>query len=206
MRLTVLISLSFLITSLCGQSQQAAIQSCFKGYKAAIIEGRGSDAADLVDFNTLKYYSDMLEMAIYADSASVQESGMIDKMTILTTRHKIPKDTLMTMNGRSFFIYAINSGMIGKNSVVAMDLGAIEINDDFAKGQVVSAGQPSPLYFEFIVEDGDWKMDITSIFPASTLALNQMLASNGQTENDFILQMLELLTMKKVNNSIWQPL
>lgn len=206
MKFSALFILMLTFLNVHAQSNANDIQKCFKAYKAAIIEGRGSDAAELVDNNTLDYYARMLEMSIYADSATVQEVSMIDKMTIFTTRHRIPKDTLLTMNGRTFFIYAINSGMVGKNSVVSLDLGEIDISGQFAKGQIVSAGQASPLSFDFNRENEEWKMDITSIFPASEMTLNQMLKQNGLEENEYIFQMLQFLTNRPVDDKLWQPL
>lgn len=188
------------------QSDEQAIKDCFKLYKHALIDADGEEAADYVDQNTIAYYDKMLDMSLRADSATVQAANMIDKMTIFTVRHKIPRDTLASMDGKAFFSYAINSGMVGKNSVVSLDLGDIQINGFSASGEIFSAAQPTGSSFEFHKENGSWKIDITSIFEDSAIALDQMLQNNGMDENQYIFMMLEMITGQPASADIWHPM
>lgn len=208
MRKFGLISLMlFIVYSCFGQnaSDEKGIKDCFAGYKLSILESRGEEAIKWVDKNTLDYYESMLKLSIVADSSIVQILDFMDRFTVLTARHRIPKDELLKMDGNSFFVYAIDAGMVGKGGVTTVEIGEVTIDGDTAKGQLVSNGQVSPLYFQFNKEDGQWKIDITSIFAPSAAALTKMIKDSGQSETEFILQALQLLTGRSVDNSIWHP-
>ena len=188
------------------QSDAELVRKTFSNYKKFILEGKGVEAAKWVDNKTISFYDKMLNMSLYADSASVQDLGIIDKLTVLSVRHRVPVEELLPMNGRDFFAYAIDHGMVGKNSVMTIEIGEVKVEGNFANGQMVSNGQKSPLYFQFNKEEGEWKLDITSLFPASNAGLKQMIESEEMTDNEFIFQTLEMLTGKTVSESIWQPL
>src|SRR6266542_1557343 len=208
MKALLIFTMTWLIISCNGQTKDDAkdIKDCFAGYKSSILENKGDEAIKWVDKNTLNYYGKMLQLAISADSKTVSNLGILDKMTVLTVRHRIPKEEVLKMKGNSFFTYAINSGMVGKNSVMTLEIGDIEISGNLAKGQLVVNGQKAPLYFQFNKENDKWKIDITSIFPASIIGLKQVIKNNGLTENEFILNALRGLTGKEADVSIWKPL
>jgi len=208
MRTLLIFALTLLIISCNNQTKddQIDVKECFEGYKSSILASKGDEAVKWVDKNTLNYYDKMLKLSISGDSATVNNLGILDKLTVLTVRHRIPKEEVLKMDGNSFFIYAINSGMVGKNSVMTIEIGDIEISGDFAKGQILANGQKASLYFQFNKENNKWKIDITSIFSASIVGLKQVIKNNGLTENDFILNGLEGLTGRRPDLSIWRPL
>ena len=198
--LTCLASVAF------AQNEKDAVKKCFDNYKKSILEGQGKEAIKYVDRKTTDYYDKELNLALTGDSSTIDELGLLDKLTVLIARHRIPKKDLLQMTGKTFFIYAVDNGMIGKNSVITIQIGDVNVEGNFANGQMVSNGQKTPLYFQFNKEDNEWKVDLTSIFPQSNMALNQMLLDQGLTHNQFIFQTLESLTGRKVTGDIWKPL
>lgn len=110
----------------------------------------------------------------------------------------------MAMSGNDLFVYAIKNGMVGKNSVVNNTIGEVLINGMFAKGQLLVKGKKAPLYFHFYKETDQWKLDLTSLFPASNLLFKQMVEESGETENEYLFSLLEMLTGKKPGQQIWQ--
>lgn len=197
--MTLLVGVSY------GQSTKE-VKECYSSYKAAIIESNGEEALKCIDKNTLGYYGKMLDISIHGDSATIQNLELMDKMMVLTIRHRIPHEEIFSQDANSLFVYAVNSGMVGKNSVAPLEIGLVEIDEDFAKGQIVSNGQPTPLNYEFNKEEGQWKLDLTAIFAPSAAALKQVIDENDQTENEFIFEILGMVTGKAVENNIWHPL
>jgi len=182
------------------------VAECYKEYKNAILEQRGNDAVKCIDERTILYYKTMLQTALTADSATVQKLGVLDKAMVLTTRVRIPNDTIVTMNDTSFFVYAVNSGMIGKNSVKSFDIDNIEIDGEFAKGQIVSKGKKSPLFFAFHKEGGRWKIDLTSVFKSSKEGMEMMIKKTGLSEDEFILYSISYITGEKNKTDVWHPI
>jgi hypothetical protein len=186
-------------------SERDKVNACFQEYKSAILEDRGKNAAEVVSKATIEYYMGMLDIALNADSATVDQLGITDKVTVFTIRHKIPKSDVVDLDGKGFFIYAINTGIVGKSTVINTDIGEVKVDGNFATGQLVASGQESPMFFQFQKEDG-WKLDITSLFPASNTVLNQMVANSGMNQNDFLFQIMQSLTGRYPDSSIWQPM
>lgn len=188
------------------QSDEDAVLSTFEAYKNAILTDKGVEAAETVDSRTMKYYSDILEKVKTSDSLEVESLGIIDKLMVLRIRFTAPKNEILSFEGKDLFIYAIDKGMVGKSSVVNASLGDVTISGEFAKADFIVNNQKTPFFFHFYYEKETWKIDITHLFSLGTMAFKQLIKDSGQSENDFILNILELLTGKKPTNEIWKPL
>lgn len=189
-----------------GQSaEQNLVKQSFSAYKSAILNDNGEDAAKLVDSRTIKYYGDMLDLVKNADSASVDSLAIMDKLIVFLIRLKASREEISSFNGQKLFAYAVNSGMVGKNSVSNNSSGPITIDKNFAKSQLVVNGKSQPLYFHFYKEDNQWKMDLTSLFPMTNRAFQNMADESGENTNEYLLSLLEILNGKKPGPEVWQP-
>lgn len=187
-------------------SESESVLKSFEKYKNAVLNDKGKIAADYVDSRTMKYYSDVLEKVKTADSTEVSAMGIIEKLTVLSIRHRASKKEIISFNGRSFFEYAITSGIVGKNSVMKSTLGEINTNGNFATAELFINERKTPFYFHFYKEDNIWKMDITNLFSLAVFTLNKTIADSGKSENDFILNILEVMNGKKPTDEIWKPI
>ena len=191
----------------CGQkSEEKLVVKTFENYKNAILNDKGEDAVRFVDSRTIKYYSEMLELVKTADSTKIETLSILDKLMVFTIRHRTSKEDILKFNGKSLLIYAIESGMVGKNSVANNSIGEVAINKDFAKGQLISNGQKTPIYFHFYKENKQWKVDLTSIFPISMVAFEQMANESGMGENEYLFLLLEMISGEKPESKIFRPI
>ena len=181
------------------------VKDTFNNYKKAILASDGKEAAKWVDKKTFAYYGKMLAMTLKADSAEVAVLPLMDRLTVLSLRHRVPMKDIAALDGKQLFIYSIDQGMVGRNSVANVEIGEVVLNGNSASGQLVASGEESPLYFKFNKEDGQWKLDLTSLFGPTTEGLQKMLVDQGMTENQFIFQALEMMTGKPVSDKIWSP-
>jgi len=65
-------------------------------------------------------------------------------------------------------------------------------------------GKKTEEEYEFNLEDGQWKIDITPSMAKAELEMKDML--EGQDENEFIFGMLELMSGKTPTHSIWKKI
>jgi|TARA_R110002049_G_scaffold234976_2_gene408265 hypothetical protein len=205
-KIITLILLIFISINSFSQSDKELVLKSFDNYKNAILTDKGKLAADFVDSRTMNYYSTVLNKVKMADSLEIDTMGIIDKLTVLTMRHRVSKKDLLSFNGKDLFVYAIDNGMVGKNSVVNAELGDVITNGDFSKAEFVVNGQKTPFFFHFYREDKIWKIDITHLFSLGTMAFKKMVEDSGETENHFITNILEVLTGKKPSENIWKPI
>lgn len=202
----LIIALLFLTVAGYAQNDTIGIRDCFTGYKTAILNDQGEEAVRYVDSRTIRYYTQMLSLTRTADSATIAGLSFLDKLMVLSVRHRTTKTELEPMDGEDLLVYAINHGMVGKNGVVQNDIGTVTIDESFATGQLVHKGQPTPLKFHFYKEQEQWKLNLTALFPMAETAMQKMLSESGKPEHEYLLALLEMSTGKKPAPSIWQPI
>jgi len=187
-------------------TEEVLVKKSFDNYKSAILNDRGQEAVTYVDSRTVRYYTDILQTTKNADATEINALGLMDKLMVLTIRHRATKEEILGFDGEGLLIYAIEKGMVGKNSVANNTLGTIEVEGTFAKGQLVTGGRETPLYFHFYKENGIWKIDITSVFSMGAVAFKKMQEDSGYDENEYIFALLEMLTGKKPGEDIWNSI
>lgn len=188
------------------KSEEKNVKDSFDKYKSAILNDRGEEAVRYVDSRTIKYYNDILELVKTADSAKVETLSILDKLMVFTIRHRTSKNDILRFDGKSLLVYAIKSGMVGKNSVANNSIGEVIIESEFAKGQLLVNRQKTPFYFHFYKEEGQWKIDLTSLIPVSNMTFKKMADESGENQNDFLFSLLEMITGKKPGVEIWKPI
>lgn len=188
------------------KSEEKLVQKAFDNYKTAILNDKGEEAVRYVDSRTINYYSDILDLVKTADSTKIETLSILDKLMVFSVRHRTSIENVLSFDGESLLVYAIRSGMVGKNSVANNSIGEVEIENDFAKGQFIANGQKAPFYFHFYKENGQWKIDLTSLFQVTTMALGKMADDSGQGQNEYIFSLLEMITGKQPGAEIWKPI
>lgn len=183
-----------------------AIKECFDSYKESILNQNGKAAVEKVDSYTLAYYDRILTLSLKGQETEVRNLSVIDKTIVLIIRHRVESQILKQMNAESLFIYAVNNGWVGKNSVLDLELGKVTVSNKVAKGEIIAKGNPSSLYFRFNKENEKWLIDLTSIMPASNIAFRQLIDSKNLDDDEFVINMIESVSGKRVTENIWQPL
>ena len=188
------------------EQDKKQIHDCFYSYKRAILEDKGDEAFQCLDKRTRDYYAKILQLVKTANRDEVEQLPLMDKMQILIMRNNVPKSELLSMTGDELLIYAINHGMVGKNGTSNLEAGPITVEGDFGKMEIVVREKNSGLTYHFYKEDGQWKLDLTSSFSMAKVAMNTVIQQSGQSENDFIFNMIRLTSRTKPNDDIWEPI
>jgi hypothetical protein len=200
-----LIPVLILTTPSIGQRKEDnLVRQAFENYKSAILNDKGEEAVKYVDSRTIKYYGDIVDLVKHGDSTKVNSLSIMDKLMVFSVRHRASKEDIVSFDGKGLLVYAIKSGMVGKNSVANHAIGEVTFDNDFAKGQFIANGQKVPFFFHFYKENGQWKIDLTSIFSVSTMAIKKMVQDSEQDENEFLFSLLENVTGRKPGPEIWQ--
>jgi len=183
----------------------ADVKACYESYFAAMREGDGERAAALVDSRTVDYYARMLELARSADSAQVAALDLMDKATVLGMRLRGNPGTLRAMDGRSALALAVDGGLMGGGGMNGLGLGTVEVEGDVAKAGLTMRGFPVPASFRFQREDGHWRIDLTSLFDLSRMALGHG-AGGSDAADALLMEMLSEASGGEVPPGIWHPM
>ena len=185
----------------------AAIHECFDAYEKAVLNQDGTAAVKCVNASTLDYYQRMRDLALTGDAQTVQRLSIFDKVIVLQMRLRVPKGTLQGMTRESAFAYGIEKGWTDKSGVKQNSLGQVQVTGPDATGVHVFRGQPTEVRWKFQFENGEWKIDLFK-FQAGVGAkvFEQMARQSGKSENAYVLELLEAVTGKRIDQTVWQPL
>ncbi len=182
------------------------IRDCWSSYKSSILNGDGIIAVTYVSSSTLDYYGEMRDTALMANVSEVKNLSTTNMLMVLMLRHLVDRDELNAMTSEDLIIYAIEQGWIGEDSVVNSDIGKVTISENNAFAVYLMGGQETPFRYEFVKENGQWKLDIASLIPTTNAVLKETLETNDIDEEEFIFLTLESMSGIKVSDDIWQPM
>jgi hypothetical protein len=187
------------------QSDEEQIRQTFLTYKEAILQQHGQSAVLLVNNATLQYYARMKNLALEGQEKEVRLLTPMNKIMVLSLRHRIPVDDLRAMTPEVVFVHAVNQGWIGKNSVLDSDIGRVQVFGKDASADYLKGGKQTSLKYRFTKEGEKWKIDLTALMPAADQAMSMLIEKEKLDEDKFIISLIETVSGKKVSPLIWRP-
>lgn len=182
-----------------------AVRACFEAYRQALLAADGKAALALVDRNTIDYFDQMVDLALYGEEATVRGQSSVNKIMVLSLRHRMSRERLLKATAESVFVHAVNEGWIGKNGVIAVELGTIRVRHDSATAAIMAQGKEAPVSFTFHKEPDGWRIDLAALMSLTDLAFKQLLAQLGKSEDEAIADLLEAVSGREVSPQVWQP-
>ncbi|QTV05771.1 hypothetical protein [Faecalibacter bovis] len=183
------------------------IVNVFTTYKNAIVKNDVKSAILQLDKSSFSYYDEILNTSLRADEAQLNQLDILDRLMVLTVKHRVPKDQLIKMNGKDLLIYALENDIINNNRVEKMGIGDIEINGDIAYGQFLQDNKNIALYLGFSYDQSQWRLDVTSLAEPTGFAIRKLVEMQNKDENEVIFMMIEASTPnQKISKDIWKPI
>ena len=176
-----------------------SVRGVLLGYIDAVKRHDGAAATQAVTRATRAYYAQMRDMAMTAPEAQVRALPLMDRLSVLMYRHRVPADVLRTLTGDAAFAHTISAGWVartidGELSPTAEVLG----NGDRA---IVRDG---PLNVQMVREEGAWRWDMMPILRGANAQLAEGKPSR-MTEDEFLFFILQTTNERAPTPAIWQP-
>jgi hypothetical protein len=185
--------------------ERRAVREAFYAYKHAAILAAGRSAARLASRGTLDYYGRMRALALEAKEAETRKLPLAEKLMVLSLRHRIGGPTLAGMTAEAVFAHAVSKRWIDEDTVATGEVGSVDVEGRVARAAYFQAGQSMPYRFGFSKEEDGWKLDFVPLLTGSAEQLAPVIRASGQTEDAFVIALLEKGTGKAVPASIWGP-
>ena len=183
------------------------IINVFNTYKNAVLKNDTKNAILQLDKSSFNYYDEILNTSLRADEAQINQLDILDRLMVLTVKHRVPKEQLIKMNGKDLLVYALENDIINNNRVETMGIGEIDINGDIAYGQFLQNSKNIALYLGFSYDQSQWRLDVTSLAEPTGFAIRKLVEMQNKDENEVILMMIESATPgQKVSKEIWKPI
>jgi hypothetical protein len=192
------------------QDEETAVRQLFDRYKGALLAGDGALASELVDAETLEYFDEIKTLVLAGDAEAVRQRDFVDRLLIVAMRHEIPPDELAEMDLEGLLQHAVDAGWIGKQAIVQLGIGAVDVQGDEASAEAVVGGLPpeegaesEELRYRFVREQGDWKFRFHSLVAGINTIISRLSAQMGTDEDDLIFLLVEQLSGRKVLPEVW---
>jgi hypothetical protein len=194
----------------CGQIEQQAkekkeIEALFERYRNALLDFYGEEAVKLVCSQTIEWYDQIVDDALYLEAVTLKQADIMKKFTVLRVRLEFSKDQLEKMDGKALFDAAIDNGWIDLDTVEKIRLHRIKIRGDRAEAYV--KGSPGTPAFHFIKERGQWKLALIKSFALARKTFEAMISSSGMDEDRWLASAFSQLVKKEVDiKKLYVPL
>jgi hypothetical protein len=184
------------------QGNPPDLENCFAAYQTAVLHKQGDEAVKYLDSHSMDYFKMILEKVQGADSLAIEALSLPDKFNVLMIRQLASKKQILSFTPVTMTAFGFNHGMGGSGKLEGATLGKAKIKGNTAKAYLIQNGKKTTSAFEFNKEDGQWKIDVTPLIRESETEIKDML--QGKNENEFIFDMLELMTGKAPTAAIWK--
>ena len=178
----------------------------FETYKKALLARDGEAAAVTVSAGTIAYYEEMRKLALTGTRTEVKQRRLIDRLFVVVERVRVPVDELRSSDGRRLLILGVKEGWINAESVERLGVASFSTRGDQATARMAVGGETTPLEMIFRREGGQWRVDLTSLFPAMNFALQTLAKDAGISDDDLIFRSVEAVSGKAVDDSIYDQI
>jgi hypothetical protein len=110
--------------------------------------------------------------------------------------------------GKEIFAYGVKNQWVAKDSVAPFELGYVNAYGNYASGEILhnskAAQTASEFRLEFRKENDVWRINLLPLLERISRERSAQLNMN-QDENKAILTIIEQMSGRKVDASIWTP-
>lgn len=187
---------------------QQAVRQTFNAYKYALLNDLGPEATDMVSEKTLRHYDQLRQYALASDATELKELTSFNRLVVLGIRHNVAPALLRKMQGKEIFAYGVKNQWVAKDSVAPFELGYINAYGNYASGEILhksmSTQTTSEFRLEFRKENDVWRINLLPLLERIGRERSAQLNAS-QDENKAILTIIEQMSGRKVDASIWTP-
>jgi hypothetical protein len=180
-------------------TEAEAMRSVLQGYLDAVRRHDGTAATQAVTRDTRAYYARMRDMAMTAPEAQVRTLPLMDRVSVLMYRHRVPAEVLRTLTGDAAFAHTVSEGWVARTANWQPSATApVYGNGDRA---VVREGG---MNVQMVREEGAWRWDMMPVIRAASTQFTASLPA-GMKEDEFVLLVLSSASGRPVSPTVWQP-
>jgi len=205
------LAIAFLLSS-CGDSrnrQRSEIRQVFQEFSDAFFARDGETAARYLSQRTFAYYDRVIPLARNEDGAGLSALPPLDLFSCLTLRYRYSPEELSKLDSRKLVLDSFNRMVFPAGAPHFLDIGKIKITTPGVKA-IASVFLPPGEWHEDILvtfsrEDGEWKMDLTSVFEALSGKTEPHLRDPSSSRAERALHYLQIHENEQIGSELLRP-
>ncbi len=175
-----------------GMGVNVAVEESFKTLKTALREGDGQTAVDHVTTTTVDIYERCRKLALDSSGTDFEAIGQLEVLLAFQLRWLLDKKTLESMNGSEVFVWAVDEGMVDKETLESIELDKLQVEGNKAMATLFNKGQPvTDLVLNFELQENQWKLDLMRVFKAVEPVFDALREETGRTKIELAIYLIE---------------
>ncbi len=205
------LAIGFLIAS-CGESrnrQRAEVRQVFQKFSDAFFARDGRTASSHLSRRTFVYYDRVIPLARNEDGAGLSALPPLDLFSCLALRHRYSPEELTKLDSRKLVLDSFNRMVFPAGAPHFLDIGEIRIITPGVEAIAPVLLPPSEWHEDILVtfnrEDGEWKMDLTSVFEALSEKIEPHLRDPSSSRAERALHYLRIHENEQIGSELLKP-
>ncbi len=209
---SLLLLFPLLLLGSCEESrnqQRAGIRKSFRDFSEAFFGRDGKTAINHLSRNTFLYYDRIIPLARHQDDAGLSKLPPVDLLACLSLRHRYPPGELRSLNSRKIVLDAFDRMTFPAGAPHFLGIGDIRITipgkEAIAPVLLAPGEWHQDIKVSFVRENGEWKIDPTSIFGAMADRLEPHLLNPTASRAEKALYYLEIHENEHIGSELLTP-
>ncbi len=210
-RFLVPLAIGCLLAS-CGESrnrQRAEVRQVFQKFSDAFFARDGRTASSHLSQQTFVYYDRVIPLARNEDDAGLSALPPLELFSCLALRHRYSPEELMGLDSRNLVLDSFDRMVFPAGAPHFLDIGEIRITTPGVEAIAPVFLPPGEWHEDILVtfrrENGEWKMDLTSVFDALARRIEPHLLDSSSSRAERALYYLQIHENEQIGSELLRP-
>lgn len=167
-----------------------AIGAAFETFTKAAGAKDGATAVSVLSSGTFSAYDEIRKVALTGTEEQVAALAPSGRILAYKMRGDMDPAMLRTASPNDLVKAVIDQGLVSEDSISAITLGDLTVNDGNALGKVRAARAQTTVFLSFLREDGAWKFNLLSLFDFTDATLGAIAKQKNLTHAQMIDEVL----------------
>ena len=205
------LTIGFLLSS-CGESrnrQRSEVRQVFQKFSEAFFARDGRTASRHLSQQTFAYYDRVIPLARNEDDVGLSALPPLELFSCLALRHRYSPEELMGPDSRNLVLDAFDRMVFPAGAPHFLDIGEIRITSPGVEATAPVFLPPGEWHEDILVtfnrENGEWKMDLTSVFEALSGKIEPHLRDPSSSRAERALHYLRIHENEQIGSELLRP-
>ncbi|MBT45358.1 MAG: hypothetical protein VCA40_13335 [Roseibacillus sp.] len=196
----------------CGESrnrQRAEVRQVFQKFSDAFFARDGRTASSHLSQQTFVYYDRVIPLARNEDDAGLSALPPLELFSCLALRHRYSPEELTGLDSRNLVLDSFDRMVFPAGAPHFLDIGEIRITTPGVEAIAPVFLPPGEWHEDILVtfrrENGEWKMDLTSVFDALDRRIEPHLLDSSSSRAERALYYLQIHENEQIGSELLRP-
>ncbi len=204
--------LALLLLASCGESrnkQRADVRKSFRQFSKAFFARDAGTAASYLSQRTFTYYDRIIPLACNEDDAGLSTLPPLELFSCLALRHHYPPEKLKELDSLKLLLDSFDRMAFPAGAPHFLDIGSVRITTPGEEASAAVFLAPGEWHEDVLVtfrrENGEWKMDLTSVFDALAGKIEPHLHDSSSSRAERALYYLQMHENEQIGTELLKP-